>query len=40
MTLMICSATKYYSGDEIKKNEISLSCSTDVASRLEVRGET
>ena len=34
--LMICKATKYCSGDQIKKNEISLACSTGGASRGEV----
>ena len=33
MSLMICDTTKYYSGDQSKKNEISLACSTDGASR-------
>jgi len=33
MSLMICDTTKYCSGDQSKKNEISLACSTDGASR-------
>jgi len=36
MNLMICNSTKYYSGDQIKKNEIRLACNTDGARKAEV----
>ena len=36
MNLMNCNVTKYYSGDQIKKKEITLACNTEGASSGEV----